>query len=220
MTKNPVISEQISHYLSEEMVRELTIQKRLREETREKVEYHIMQITPDQGAFLQMITRLINAKHILEIGTFTGYSSLAMALAMPKDGKLVTCDTHIEWTDMARKFWAEAGVITKIELRLGFAANTLSSLQREGYEEYFDLIFIDADKQNYEKYYEKSLILLRSGGLIIFDNALWGGTVADPDNHEATPVALRKLNRKILDDERVDCSIVPIGDGMMLARKR
>ncbi len=179
-----------------------------------------MQIAPEQGQFMAMLVRLMNAQRILEIGTFTGYSALCMALALAPGGRIVTCDISEEWTGVARRYWAEAGVSDRITLRLGPAMATLDGLlsSREGLQ--FDLAFIDADKANYQGYYERALALARPGGLIIVDNVLWGGSIIDANKEDADTVAIRAFNTRIRDDERVDLSLVPIGDGLTLAMKR
>jgi predicted O-methyltransferase YrrM len=177
-----------------------------------------MQISPEQGHFLSFLIRLMDARRVLEVGTFTGYSSLCMALTLPEDGRIVACDTSKEWTDVARRFWAKAGVVDKIELRLGAAVDTLKSLIEEGRQ--FDFAFIDANKEDYEAYYESSLQLVRAGGLIAIDNALRDGRVADPSETALSVTAVRDLNAKIAKDERGDRVLIAVGDGMMLVRKR
>jgi predicted O-methyltransferase YrrM len=177
-----------------------------------------MQISPEQGHFLAFLLRLIGARKVLEIGTFTGYSSLCMALALPADGRIIASDTSKEWTDVARRFWAKGGVTDKIELRLGAAVDTLKILTREGHQ--FDFAFVDANKEDYDAYYEHSLQLVRPGGLIAVDNALRDGRVADPAETQLSVTAVRDLNAKIAVDERGDRVLLPVGDGMMLVRKR
>ncbi len=179
-----------------------------------------MQIAPEQGHFLAFIAHLVGAKNALEVGTFTGYSALAVALALPKDGRLVACDISEEWTSIGRRHWEKAGVGGKIELRLGPAIATLKTLQREGKAGHFDLAFIDADKLEYDEYYELTLPLVRPGGVISFDNMLWSGKVADPKVRDKDTQAIRGLNKKIADDTRVESVLLPIGDGVMMARKR
>ena len=191
---------------------------RLREATARLPEA-VMQIAPEQGRFMQWLVRLVAARRILEIGTFTGYSALAMALALPEDGRLVTCDIDADWPAMAREYWQAAGVAERIELRLGPAIETLRQLESEGAEP-FDLAFIDADKTGYIDYYEACLRLVRPGGLILVDNVFWGGAVADPDDHEPDTEAIRAFCAHVRGDPRMDLSIVPIADGLMLARKR
>jgi len=179
-----------------------------------------MQIGADQGALLALLVRLVSARRAIEIGTFTGYSALAVASALPADGKLVCCDVSDEWTSVARRYWREAGVAERIELRLAPATETLADLLKRDGGETFDMAFIDADKSNYDAYYESCLKLVRRGGVIALDNMLWSGKVADPDVHDEDTDALRALNAKISDDRRVDACLLTVGDGVMLARKR
>jgi predicted O-methyltransferase YrrM len=177
-----------------------------------------MQISPEQGHFLSFLIRLIGARRVLEVGTFTGYSSLCMAFALPPEGRIVACDVSKEWTDVARQFWAKAGVADKVELRLGVAVETLNALVGEGHQ--FDFAFIDANKEDYDEYYESSLRMIRQGGLIAIDNTLREGRVADPSETALSITAVRDLNAKIAKDERVDRVLLTVGDGMMLARRR
>lgn len=179
-----------------------------------------MQISPEQGHFLAFLLRLIAAKTVLEIGTFTGYSALAMALALPDEGRIIACDKSEEWTDVARGFWDRAGVAKKIDLRIGAAVDTLQGLIAEGHGNRFDFAFIDANKEDYDAYYELALRLIRPAGLIAVDNALRGGRVADPEETQLSVSAVRDLNAKIARDERVDRVLLPVGDGMMLVRRR
>jgi O-methyltransferase len=190
---------------------------RLREVTR-TLPRGRMQIAPEQGHFLTLLARLIGARRTLEIGTFTGYSALAMALALPADGRIVACDISEEWVSIGRPFWHRAGVTDKIEVRIGPAIESLQQLEREGGS--FDLAFIDADKENMDGYYEGALRLVRPGGLIVLDNMFQGGRVIDADNNDVRTNVVRDLNSKIAADERVDRVLVPIGDGMTLARRR
>jgi len=178
-----------------------------------------MQISPEQGQFMALLTHLIGARNTLEIGVFTGYSTLAVALALPDDGCIVACDVSQEFTDVGRTYWTKAGVADKIDLRLAPAIDTLDGLIAEGQDGRFDFAFIDADKTNYDAYYERCLTLLRRGGLIAFDNVLWGGRVARPAEDDDT-AAIQALNRKLQGDARIDISMLPIGDGLTLARKR
>jgi predicted O-methyltransferase YrrM len=177
-----------------------------------------MQIAPEQGHFLAFLLRLIEARRVLEVGTFTGYSSLCMALALPSDGRIVACDASREWTDVARRFWAKAGVAERVELRLGAAVDTLRALIAE--RQQFDFAFIDANKEDYDAYYELALQLIRRGGLIAIDNTLRDGRVVDPQETDLSVTAVRDLNAKIAADERGDRVLLPIGDGMTLVRKR
>jgi O-methyltransferase len=178
-----------------------------------------MQIAPEQGHFLGFLARLIGARRTLELGTFTGYSALAMALALPNEGRVTTCDINAAWIDIGRPHWENAGVAHKIDIIIGPALYTLERMERTGGEP-FDLGFIDADKAQYDSYYEITLRLVRPGGLIVLDNMLQRGRVADPDQDHADTVAVRKLNTKIAGDERVDRTILPLGDGMTLVRRR
>ena len=178
-----------------------------------------MQIGPEQGQFMQLLVRMLGAKKTLEIGVFTGYSSLAVALALPSDGRIVACDVSEEWTSMARKFWAKAGVAAKIDLRLAPANQTLDALIAEGRSGTFDFAFIDADKPAYAGYYERCLALLRKGGLIAVDNTLWSGGVADPKENDESTTALREFNDMLHKDQRVALSLLPLGDGVSLALK-
>jgi O-methyltransferase len=177
-----------------------------------------MQVSPEQGHFLAFMVKLVQARRILEIGTFTGYSSLAFALALPADGRVVTCDTSAEWTRMAADAWARAGVKDKVELRLGPALQTLAGLEREGSE--FDVAFIDANKEDYDRYYEACLKLVRRGGLIMLDNMFRDGRVTDPSITDPSVTTIHALNAKIAKDERVDRVLVPVGDGVTLVRLR
>ena len=178
-----------------------------------------MQIAPEQGAFLAFLVRLIGARNTLEIGTFTGYSALAVALALPAEGRLVALDLNEEWTSVARAHWREAGVLDKIELRLAPANDSLATLEGEGKAGSFDFAFIDADKSGYDAYYESALRLVRPGGLIVFDNMLQDGDVADPEARGRDIDAIRALNAKIATDDRVDAILLPLGDGMTVARR-
>ncbi len=211
------LTDELNEYLVRVGTREPEILRRLREETA-SLPQHNMQIGPDQGAFMAMLVRLIDASRCLEIGTFTGYSSTAVGLALPPHGRMICCDVNREWTDIARRYWADAGLADRIELRLGPAADTLQALIEEGAT--FDFAFIDADKSGYDTYYELCLRLVRSGGLITIDNVLWSGWVADPSVNDDDTAAIRALNEKIAGDERVDAVILPIGDGLTLARVR
>jgi predicted O-methyltransferase YrrM len=179
-----------------------------------------MQIAPEQGQFMAMLVRLLNAREILEIGTFTGYSALAMALVLPPDGRIVACDINDEWTAIGRRYWREAGVAERIDLRLAPALQTLNALLADGGQDRFDFAFIDADKTGYHAYYEACLKLVRPGGLIAVDNTLWDGRVADDSVQDADTCTIRAFNAALHDDVRVDVSLVPIGDGLTLARRR
>jgi len=179
-----------------------------------------MQIAPEQGQFMALLIKLLGARRTIEIGVFTGYSALAVAFALPEDGRVVACDMSEEYTAVAQAFWQKAGVADKIELRLAPAIDTLDALLASGQHGAFDFAFIDADKPNYLGYYERCLKLLRQGGLLAIDNVLWGGDVADPEKSDADTTAIRALNDKVAADERVSVSLLPLGDGLTLARKR
>ncbi|OOG25173.1 SAM-dependent methyltransferase [Thioalkalivibrio denitrificans] len=213
------LTEALHAYLLEYSLREHPLLKRLRDETAALPQAN-MQIAPEQAQFMQLLIGLGGARRCLEIGTFTGYSSLAMALSLPADGEVVTCDLSEEWTAMARRFWEAAGVDSRIRLELGPAEDTLNRLVSEGESGRFDFAFIDADKAGYATYYDLCLRLLRPGGLIAVDNTLWGGSVADPSVTDSDTLAIREFNRMLRDDPRIDLSLVPIGDGLSLARKR
>lgn len=199
-------------------LREPQVLKDLRQATHKLSQFR-MQISPEQGQFMALLVALLSAKKTLDIGTFTGYSALVVALALPEQGQVIACDTSLEWTTLAQRFWEQAGVAHKIHLKLAPAKDTLSQLIRAGEEASFDFAFIDADKANYSNYYELCLQLLRPGGLIAVDNVLWGGKVADPAVQDAETGAIRALNEHILKDERVTMSMLPIGDGLTLVRK-
>jgi O-methyltransferase len=209
----------VERYVSTEMTRESPLLRRLRAETA-ALPMGMMQISADQGALLALLVRTLGARRAVEIGTFTGYSALAVASALPADGKLVCCDINDEWTRIGQRYWDEAGVSPRIDLRLGPALATLDALLRDAGAGAFDFAFIDADKSNYDAYYEACLKLVRAGGLIALDNMLWGGQVVEPDVHDKDTDALRALNLKIRDDKRVDSCLLTVGDGVMLARKR
>jgi len=213
------LSPEMRDYMLAHTAPEPEVAAQLRERTA-KLPMAGMQIAPEQGAFLALLVHLAGARTCLEVGTFTGYSALRTALALPADGRLVCCDISTEYTDIGRPFWQEAGVQDKIDLRIGPAAETLESLLESGDEGGFDMMFIDADKTGYDAYYELGLRLLRPGGLIAIDNVLWGGDVANPEVDTPDTSALRALNAKIRDDERVTRAMLPIGDGLTLAVKR
>jgi predicted O-methyltransferase YrrM len=213
-----LLPEAVDTYLHHTAHAETPLARRLREETA-KLPMGMMQIGVDQGAFLALLVRLVGARRCLEIGTFTGYSALAVARALPADGRLVCCDISDEWTRIGRRYWDEAGVAGRIDLRLAPAADTLRDLLRDPGAGSFDFAFIDADKTGYDGYYEACLTLLRSGGLMAFDNTLWSGKVADPAQTDADTTALRALNLKVRDDPRVTSCLVSMGDGVLLALK-
>ncbi|MEM9809036.1 MAG: class I SAM-dependent methyltransferase [Cyanobacteria bacterium P01_D01_bin.56] len=205
-------------YLLSVSLREPEILAQLRQETEQHPEGD-MQISPEQGQFMTLLLRLVGAKKVLEIGTFTGYSALWMALALPSDGTLVACDVSEEYTAMARRYWQAAGVANKITLHLAPAVETLDNLISTGNSGTFDFVFIDADKTSYHDYYEKALELLRPGRLIAIDNVLWGGAVANLDELDDNTVALRNLNQALYMDDRIELSMLPIADGLTLALK-
>jgi caffeoyl-CoA O-methyltransferase len=213
------LSDDLAAYVVEVGAREPDVLARLREETAALPE-HGMQIAPEEGAFLAFLAELTGARRCIEIGTFTGYSSTAVALALPEDALLVCCDVSEEWTSMAARYWAEAGVADKIELRIAPAAETLDGLLADGEEATYDFAFVDADKSGYDGYYERLLRLLRPGGLIAFDNTLWSGKVLDQDTDDEDTRALQALNRKLAGDERVTLCLLPVADGVTLARRR
>ena len=213
------LTEEIYQYVIDHSLRENDTLRKLRMITQQH-ELARMQIAPEQGQFMALMVELIEARRIIEIGTFTGYSALAMAQALPQDGKILCCDISQEWTDIGKPFWDEAGVSSKIELKIAPALETLDFLLANGESGKFDMAFIDADKTNYLNYYEKCLRLLRSGGVMIFDNTLWNGSVADETVQDEDTVAIRALNDRLHHDDRISLSLVPIGDGLTLARKR
>lgn len=213
------VDESLYDYLLEASLREPDVLRRLRAETAELQDAN-MQISPEQGQFLAFLVEYAGVERILEVGTFTGYSALAMALALPSHGRVVTCDVSEEWTRIARRYWNEAGVGDLIDLRLGVASETLAELLRTGRADTFDLAFLDADKRGLDEYYERALELVRPGGVVAVDNTLWHGKVADPSVTDDATVAIRRLNAKLRDDDRVSLTLVPIGDGVTLARKR
>jgi caffeoyl-CoA O-methyltransferase len=211
-------TDAVREYVERTGTREHPAQRRCREETA-RLPNANMQIAPEQGAFLALLAKLLGAKQTLEIGTFTGYSALSVALALPEGGRVVALDVSKEYTDRARRYWSEAGMDARIDLRLGPGLDSLDRMIADG-EGPFDMVFIDADKPNYDAYYERSLRLIRSGGLIALDNMLWSGAVADPSINDPETAALRALNAKIQADDRVDMTLTTIADGVMLACKR
>ena len=223
---NPIMSKQtiglddrLYNYLLSVSLREPEILRQLRQETNNHPQA-IMQISPEQSQFMALLVQLVGAKKTLEVGVFTGYSSLSVALALPPDGKIIACDVSEEYTAIARRYWQKAGVADKIDLRIAPALETLDRLLADGQAQTFDFAFIDADKVNYEGYYERSLQLVRPGGLIAIDNVLWGGKVADSQFQNSSTLAIRALNQKLHHDERIILSLVPIADGLTLALKR
>jgi len=218
-TKTIGMDDALRQYLLDVAVPETELQQRLRERTAEMPRGG-MQISPEQGRFMHVLIKLLNVREAIEIGTFTGYSAIAMASAMPEEGRLICCDVNEEWTDIARRYWEEAGLSGKITLKLGPAARTLHALRDEGRDGSFDLAFVDADKEQYDTYYEQSLALLRRGGVVLLDNVLWHGKVSDPSIDDEPTRAIRQINQKVFADDRVDAAMLPIGDGLTVARKR
>lgn len=217
--KTFTMSDTLGEYMQSVSLREPDVLTRLREET-SRLSMSMMQIAPEQGQFMQLLVKALGIRRAIEVGVFTGYSTLCVALAMPDDGRIVACDVNKEWTDIAQRYWKEAGVHKKIELRLAPALETLDTLIDEQLQNKFDFAFIDADKEGYKDYYERALALIRPGGLIAIDNTLWNGNVADESNQSESTQAIRDINRHIHTDERVDISLLPIGDGLTLALKR
>lgn len=213
------LDDRLYRYLLEASLREPPVLAALREET-ESHPHAAMQIAPEQGQFMRFLVQLTGARRALEVGVFTGYSSLAIALALPPDGYLLACDVSDEFTAVARRHWAAAGVTERIELVLAPAIETLDARLSAGEAGSYDFAFIDADKEGYLDYYERVLALLRPGGLVAVDNTLWSGAVADPADSSAETAAIRRFNEHARDDQRVDLSLVPIGDGLTLARRR
>jgi predicted O-methyltransferase YrrM len=218
-TKTITLTESLHHYLLSVSLREPPILARLREETARHPLANL-QIAPEQGQFMALLVQLMEVKKCLELGVFTGYSALSVALALPPGGKLIACDVNEEWTSMAWRYWQEAGVAHKIALRIAPALETLDKLLANGEAGSFDFVFIDADKENYANYYERSLELVRHGGLIVIDNVLWSGRVADPNEQDMDTVAIRRFNTKLHLDERIVLSMLPLADGLTLAYKR
>ena len=215
----PKIEGVLTDYVDGNWLREPPLRRRLREETA-KMPGAGMQISAHQGQQIGLLARAVGVRRAVEVGTFTGYSSLCIAEALPADGKLWCCDVSTDWTKIARRYWKEAGVDSRIELTIGPARDTLDWLLAQGLTGQLDLAFIDADKENYDTYYERCLKLVRPGGLILVDNVLWGGSVADPADVDADTKAIRALNAKLKSDERVDLVLFAVGDGMTCALKR
>jgi len=216
--KNIQLSSDLHNYLINNSLRESELLAELRAET-SKLDMAIMQIAPEQGQFMRMLLRLMQAKNAIEIGVFTGYSSICLAEGLASEGKLIACDVSEEWTSIAKKYWQKAGLQAKIDLRLAPALETLDNLLEEGLRAQFDFVFIDADKSNYWNYYERSLQLIKSGGLIVVDNVLWSGDVLDVNSTETDTKAIIEFNKKIHVDDRVEISMLAIADGLSLLRK-
>ncbi len=212
------LTDELRQYILDISLREHPLLSALREETAQHPDAK-MQISPDQGQFMATLLRLIQAKTVLEIGTFTGYSALVMTLALPPDGHLVACDVSEDFTNIARRYWSEAGVNDRITLYIGPASETLSTLIESGKENTFDAAFIDADKESYDIYFEKSLQLIRPGGLLMIDNVLRNGDAANPMSESTETQSIQSLNKKLHQDSRIHLSVVPIGDGLTIAQK-
>jgi predicted O-methyltransferase YrrM len=213
------LDEKLYAYLHRVSLREPKVLRKLREAT-EKEESSAMRSAPEQGQFMAMLLKLIDARRVIEVGTFTGYGTLWMAQALPADGEIITCDVSERWTFVARRFWEEAGVLGKVRLELGPAIDTLDLLLADGEAESFDFAFIDADKVNYDGYFERCLRLVRPGGVIAVDNVLWGGSVVDKADKQESTEAIRAFNLKLADDGRIELSMLPLADGLTLAVKR
>ncbi|WP_422447576.1 MULTISPECIES: class I SAM-dependent methyltransferase [unclassified Endozoicomonas] len=218
-TETLQLNDTLYQYIYNVGLREHPALKELRELTSHHP-YRMMQISAEQGQLMAMLAKLSNARRTIEIGVFTGYSALSVALALPDDGELIACDISSEYTDIAKPFWEKAGVSERIKLHLAPASETLNQLIRNGELNQFDMAFIDADKTGYDVYYEQCLQLIRPGGLILIDNVLWSGRVADAEASDDDTAALKALNRKIHDDDRVDMMILPVSDGLTIAIKR
>ncbi|MAT53890.1 MAG: SAM-dependent methyltransferase [Saprospirales bacterium] len=213
------LTPELYQYILDVSLRENPVLTELREFTLSLEEAN-MQISPEQGQFMQMLVKLMGARNCIEVGVFTGYSSLAVALALPADGKIIACDVSEEWTSIGKRFWKKAGVSEKIDLRIAPAADTLQQLLDQGLAATFDFAFIDADKTGYDSYYELCLQLLRPGGLILFDNTLWSGKVVEENSEDEDVKAIQALNAKLHRDERIDLCLLPLSDGVTMVRKR
>lgn len=213
------LNQAVLQYVRNHSLRDNEILRDLREETL-RLPLNTMQIPPEQGQFLALLVRLINARRTLEVGVYTGYSTLCTALALPPEGRVLACDLNEEWINVARRYWKRAGVENRIDVRLGDAKQTLKALVADGQQGTFDFAFIDADKESYDHYYEHALQLVRRGGLIVLDNTLWSGLVAKPSHSDPETDSLRRINEKLLRDERVDISMLPFADGLTLVYKR
>ncbi|WP_243440091.1 O-methyltransferase [Fundidesulfovibrio soli] len=219
MTTKPLeMTEELVAYVRAMQIKEPEILARLAEETSKDVKAH-MRLGWEQGRFLMLLARLTQAKRTLEIGVYTGYSALCVALALPPEGRITACDVSVPWTDVARRYWREAGVEQKVDLRIAPALDTLESLLDAGLAGTYDMAFIDADKGNYQNYFDKCLALVRPGGVVAVDNTLWYGRVVDPDNNDPETLAIRAFNERMRNDRRVDACLTAIGDGMTLAVK-
>ena len=217
--RNLVLDDRLYEYVLGHSLREHPVQRELREATRD-MPHGGMQIGPEQGQLMALLVRMLGARRTIEVGVFTGYSALSVALALPPEGRVVACDVSEEWTAMAKRYWAKAGVAERIDLRLAPALQTLDGLLAAGESGHYDFAFIDADKSGYPAYYERCLALVRKGGLVAVDNTLWSGTVADDSKNDKDTAAIRAFNDAVHADTRVDLSLLAIGDGLTLALKR
>ena len=213
------LTDSLYQYLLDNSLREPDVLESLRKETAQLPTAN-MQIAPEQGQFMALLVQLIGAQKTIEVGVYTGYSALAVAVALPDNGQILACDISEEYTSVARRYWQKANVTNKIDLHLAPATETLNKAISQGKSASFDFAFIDADKENYGEYFELCLELLRPGGLIAVDNVLWGGSVIDPEKQDVDTCAIRAFNQQLLSDDRVDISMVPIADGLTLARKK
>jgi len=218
LNKFTPLTDSLYEYLLAHSLRETDVLSRLREETRH-LDMAMMQISPEQGQFFSLLTKLLNVRRAIEVGVFTGYSSLSVAMSLPPDGQLVACDINKQCTDIAKRYWRQAGVQDKIQLRLGPALDTLQELLDSGEESQFDFAFIDADKTNYRHYYEKCLSLIKPGGVIVIDNVLWGGAVVDKEDTSADTQAIREFNAFIHTDPRIELSMLSVADGLSIIRR-
>lgn len=216
--KTTFLNDDLYQYLCDKSLREPEILRELRQATA-NMSSSSMQISPEQGQLMRLLIKLTNAKKTLEVGVYTGYSALSVAMTLPDNGRIVACDINEEWTQMARQYWRKAGIAKKIDLRIAPAEQTLTTMVENGESQSYDFAFIDADKANYDSYYELCLELLRPGGLIMIDNTLWDGLVIDTTDQRNSTVAIRALNDKLLMDERILLSLLPIGDGVTIALK-
>lgn len=218
-SKTIKLTDELYSYLQNVSLREAEVLQELRAETA-GMPMAVMQIAPEQGQFMAFLVKLLGARKTIEVGVFTGYSALAVALALPEEGRMIACDINREYTDIAKRYWRRAGVANRIDLRLGPASETLQQLIDGGEQASYDFAFIDADKTGYRQYYEQCLVLLRPGGVIAVDNVLWGGSVIDRNDHSEDTQAIRQFNSFVKTDERVDVTMLPVADGLTLLRRR
>jgi O-methyltransferase len=211
------LDEPLYEYMLSVSLREPEALRELREASTQREQAH-RQISPEQAQFMTLVAQLVGARNVIELGTFRGYSALALALSVPPDGRVITCDVNADWAEFAQRFWERAGVASRIDFRLGPAMETLDELLEEGHDT-FDLAFLDADKRNHAAYYERLLSLVRPGGVLLFDNVFWDGYVVDARQRDADTLAVRALNESLVADPRIHISTIPIGDGLTVARK-